>query len=290
MAHDLFISYSSPDNEAAEAICSILESRNISCWFAPRDIPIGKVWVEEIVDAIDSSRIVILILSINSNSSSQVVREVERAAGKDIPIIPIRIDNAPLSKALEFFTSRYQWLDARKLPIENHLQQLTEMVQQLLTQKKEKPVPSEMYVPVEKKLKKSGWFWAGIVLILFSIGVLVVFDIRITQLAVESDLIEMFKGMLVFSSPLFLGTYFIGRGLTRSHPAKHTWLWQGIVFLIVGLVLLVFSGACFTGIEQTDREAVYMFAIQVCSVSPLVILAIYCFIKGFRAGRKSKKK
>ncbi|MBM4447154.1 MAG: TIR domain-containing protein [Chloroflexi bacterium] len=134
MAHDIFISYSSPDRATAEAICAALESRNISCWFAPRDVAIGKVWVEAIVDAIDASRIFILVLSSSSNSSPQVNREVERAASKGIPIIPIRIDNTPLSKSIDFFTSRHQWLDAQTPPLEKHLPKLVATVQQLLAQ------------------------------------------------------------------------------------------------------------------------------------------------------------
>jgi hypothetical protein len=147
MAHDVFISYASPDRATAEAICAALESSNISCWFAPRDVEVGKVWVEAIVDAIDAGRIFILVLSSSSNSSPQVTREVERAASKDIPIIPIRIDNTPLSKAIDFFTSRHQWLDAQKPPLEKHLPQLVTTVEKLLAQ--------EAAIRTKKELEES---------------------------------------------------------------------------------------------------------------------------------------
>ncbi|WP_179468215.1 TIR domain-containing protein [Mycolicibacterium vinylchloridicum] len=38
MAHDVFISHSSLDEPAADAVCAELEARGIRCWTAPRDI------------------------------------------------------------------------------------------------------------------------------------------------------------------------------------------------------------------------------------------------------------
>ncbi len=132
MAHDVFISYSTADKTVAEAVRAALESKNIQCWIAPRDIPAGVTWVDAIVDAIDGCRLFILVSSANSNSSTQVLSELQRVASKSLPIIPLRIDNAPLTKAVEFYTSRYQWLDAQVPPLERHLVQLAETVQQLL--------------------------------------------------------------------------------------------------------------------------------------------------------------
>ena len=41
MEHEVFISYSSKNKNAAVAICHILEENEIKCWMAPRDIPPG---------------------------------------------------------------------------------------------------------------------------------------------------------------------------------------------------------------------------------------------------------
>lgn len=38
MAHDIFISYSSRDKPITEGVCANLESADIRCWIAPRDI------------------------------------------------------------------------------------------------------------------------------------------------------------------------------------------------------------------------------------------------------------
>ena len=41
MAHDVFISYSTADKTAADAVCAILEGNGVRCWIAPRDIMRG---------------------------------------------------------------------------------------------------------------------------------------------------------------------------------------------------------------------------------------------------------
>jgi len=134
MTHDVFICYSSLDKPVAEAVCAALESRQMQCWIAPRDVLPGTEWAESIVDALDGCRVLVLVLSSSSNSSPQVIREVGRAASRDIPIIPLRIDDAPPAKAMEFFVSSHHWLDAQTPPLEKHLQRLTNTIQQLLTQ------------------------------------------------------------------------------------------------------------------------------------------------------------
>jgi actin-related protein len=134
MAHDVFISYSTVDKLVAESVRTALEAKNIQCWIAPRDIPPGVTWVDAIVDAIDACRLFVLISSTNSNNSTQVLSELQRCASRGLSIIPLRIDDTSLSKAVEFYTSRYQWLDAQIPPLEPHLTQLAETAQRLLAQ------------------------------------------------------------------------------------------------------------------------------------------------------------
>lgn len=132
MAHDVFISYSSVDNTAAETVCSILEQNGISCWIAPRDITPGLDFAEAIIDGIKSSKLFILVYSSNSNNSKQVIREVDRAVHIGLPVINLRIEDVPLSKQLEYYLSSVHWLDAVTPPLEKHLHQLCQVVQMFL--------------------------------------------------------------------------------------------------------------------------------------------------------------
>ncbi len=129
---DVFISYSSKDKATADAAVAVLEQKGLRCWIAPRNIMPSKEWSESIIDGLESSRLMVLIFSDHSNRSQQVVREVERAVAKGIPIIPFRIENLMPSKAMEYFISTYHWLDAFHPPLEKHLQKLAETAWTLL--------------------------------------------------------------------------------------------------------------------------------------------------------------
>jgi ribosomal protein L40E len=134
MTHEVFICHSSNDAAIANTVCATLESNHIPCWIAPRDVLPGAIWGEAVANAIDGSRIVVLIISTYSCKSSQVLREVERAASKNTPILPLRIDNVSISGAIEFFVSSRHWLDAQTPPLKKHLQKLADTVKRLLEQ------------------------------------------------------------------------------------------------------------------------------------------------------------
>lgn len=132
MAHDVFISYSIKDKNVADAICSAFEINGIRCWIAPRDINAGQEWAEAIIDSISISKAMVIIFSSNSNSSKQVLREVERAVNKEVPILPFRIENIQPSKSMEYYLSIPHWLDALTEPMESHIRQLVKNVMDLL--------------------------------------------------------------------------------------------------------------------------------------------------------------
>ena len=135
MNHTVFISYSSLDRPIADAVCQALEQAHISVWIAPRDVPGGKPYGEAIIDAINASRIMVVIFSANSDKSQQVLNEVERATAKRLVIMPFRIEDVLPSKSMEYFLSSYHWLDARKPPVDPHLRTLVDAVNAALSKK-----------------------------------------------------------------------------------------------------------------------------------------------------------
>jgi TIR domain len=112
MAHDVFLSHSVKDKAVAEAIVARLEAGSVTCWIAPRDVLPGADWGESIIDAIESSRIMVLLFSQSANASPQIKREVERAVNKGLYIIPFRLEDIPPARALEYF---YFAMDGRIL-------------------------------------------------------------------------------------------------------------------------------------------------------------------------------
>jgi hypothetical protein len=132
MTHAVFISHSAKDPRLADAVCGSLERRSVGCWIAPRDIIPGRSWGESIVEAIDGSQAMVVVLTANANRSRHVVKEVERAESKGVPIIPFRAETVTLNKSLEYFLSAQHWLDAVSRPIEPHLDTLARTVERLL--------------------------------------------------------------------------------------------------------------------------------------------------------------
>ncbi len=146
-AHDVFLSYSSHDKPVADAACATLEARGVRCWMAPRDIRPAQDWSEAIIDAIAASAVFLLILSVHSNQSEQVKREVQNAVSEAKPILPLRIDDVALSKHMRYFIGTPHWLDALTPPLERHLLRMAETVQGLIASVEEKGVAPDLSPP-----------------------------------------------------------------------------------------------------------------------------------------------
>jgi len=132
MAHDVLISYSSLDKPQADAMCNRLESHGIRCWIAPRDVPAGSEYADAIVQAIEASRVLVLIYSAHADGSKQVRREVERAVHNGITIMPVRIEDAAMSPAFEYYVGSIHWLDAITPPFEQHIDKLVQSLRAVL--------------------------------------------------------------------------------------------------------------------------------------------------------------
>ena len=132
MPRDVFISHSAQDRSVAEKICTALEQDGIPCWVAPRDVRPGKSFPGEITRAIQQTKVMLLIFSRHSNSSEQVLREVQLAVDCKVPIIRLRLEDIPLSDDLRYYLSTPHWLDALSHPLSKHLPALARAVKELL--------------------------------------------------------------------------------------------------------------------------------------------------------------
>jgi hypothetical protein len=132
MAHDVFISHSSKDKPVADAVCATFEANGIRCWVAPRDVPAGSNWSAAIVEAIQTSHVMVLIFSEHANTSGQIAREVELAASQGVTIVPIRVEDVTPARSLQFFLSNIHWLDALTPPLERRLHEIAAKIQIIL--------------------------------------------------------------------------------------------------------------------------------------------------------------
>ena len=149
MDFDVFISYSSKDMDTADTICEYLESRGISCWYADRDIPAGQDWAESIVKALDRAKIFLLIFTDNANNSRQVMREVDTAVNRGIPIIPFKLTKNAPSGGMKYYLSTVHWLDAVEVEPEDSLRSLRGLITRLLSG--EQPEPTRSKAPAQQR-------------------------------------------------------------------------------------------------------------------------------------------
>jgi adenylate cyclase len=151
MPHDVFLSYSAADRATALTVLAALEDQGIRCWIAPRDVPAGSEYGQEIVEAVKGCRTFVLIFSASANTSPHVRREVERAVSAGRAIVPFRVEDVAPTGAMEYALGNTHWLDAFTSPLDPHVAALVATVRRLLGRAAPRPsenVPTR--VPTER--------------------------------------------------------------------------------------------------------------------------------------------
>lgn len=105
-----------------------LEAREVKCWIAPRDVPLGGNYAEEILKAIEVSKILVVLYSEHASLSKHVYREVERAIKHDVIIAPVRTDRSNVTGPLSYFLATTQWVDAFEKPMEGDLERAADRI------------------------------------------------------------------------------------------------------------------------------------------------------------------
>lgn len=112
--NDVFISYSSKDEEVALKVKEALEDRKVVCWMANEyTIGSGEDFREKIVEALSNSKIILIVLSKNSINSIWVALELAQALNNNLKIYTLRIDDEPLDELLDFKLGCSQIADGR---------------------------------------------------------------------------------------------------------------------------------------------------------------------------------
>jgi len=108
----IFISYSRKNEALVKKIVQEIEDAGQRVFIDYRDIPPGKVFASEIVDAIEKSACCVLMLTNESNNSNMVLNEVNSATNHNKIIIPLKLNSAvTLSKAMEFYIGKNNWVE-----------------------------------------------------------------------------------------------------------------------------------------------------------------------------------
>ena len=108
-APDLFISYSTAQAEYAHKVQSGLRENGISAWIAPESIPTGSSYIAEIPRAISSVRAILLLLTMEAQSSRWVQKEVGSAIGAGKLLLPMKISSFALTPEMSFLLEGEQF-------------------------------------------------------------------------------------------------------------------------------------------------------------------------------------
>ena len=112
---DVFISYSSANEEIANMVVEGLSERGVNCWKAGTyTINSGDDFREKIAKALDECKIFLIILSERSMSTPWVRIELTEALRKNKKIYSLRIDDTPLDELFEFKLGCSQISDGTK--------------------------------------------------------------------------------------------------------------------------------------------------------------------------------
>lgn len=127
----IFLSYSRRDSELANRLYQDLQARGLQVWMDRDAIQAGTLWRTSIVDGIRNCRVFLLVVSTASQQSSNVAKEVSLAESNGKPILPLKIDDAPISPDFSYSLAGIQFVDMSLKGYENSLLELANAVQGL---------------------------------------------------------------------------------------------------------------------------------------------------------------
>jgi adenylate cyclase len=102
MKADVFISYSREDKEVVLALADELRSSGVSLWIDQGSIDGATMWGEEIVNALENAKVLLLMVSERSVNSHNVVKEVVLASERKEHILPVHLEPTQIPAGLKY--------------------------------------------------------------------------------------------------------------------------------------------------------------------------------------------
>lgn len=151
---DVFISYTTADKPTAFALVEHLESNGVSCFIAPRDVEPGKAYAANLMKALGSCKLVLLVASQSTNESEHVLNEVDVIIERKINILPVFIEDFELNDDFRYYLGRKQRILAYPEKLEVYLPDILAAVEDVLP-RHSKPAVEMPAEPQEEGSKKT---------------------------------------------------------------------------------------------------------------------------------------
>jgi adenylate cyclase len=99
---DIFISYSRKDSEQALSLAERFRASGLTVWIDQHGIEAATSWSKEIVDAIESSKVFLILLSHSSLMSANVVKELSIASEARRSILPVDLERVTIPNEFKY--------------------------------------------------------------------------------------------------------------------------------------------------------------------------------------------
>ena len=158
MAAEVFISYSSQDQERVVKIADKLRTAGVSLWVDESGISAATLWSQEIAEAISSCKVLVLMVTPKSVASENVVKEVSLAAEQRKKILPVILEPTEIPKSLQYHLAGIQHLDVSDMSASESAEEILPALQRLLGL--ESDDVTAVAHGIERGKRKSYNFWA----------------------------------------------------------------------------------------------------------------------------------
>ena len=111
MSAEVFVSYARSDRERVMELVERMRSAGIGVWVDEGGIHGASLWGQEIVDAIDASKVMILMISDSSITSDNVVKELSIASEDKKPILPVYLHRSQIPKSMRYQLAGIQHIE-----------------------------------------------------------------------------------------------------------------------------------------------------------------------------------
>jgi TolB-like protein/Flp pilus assembly protein TadD len=108
---DVFISYSREDKDRVSELAQNLRESGVSLWIDQGGIDGAAMWSEQIVNALENAKVLLLMVSEHSVHSHNVVKEVTIASERKGHILPIHLEPTRIPAALKYALAGIQHIE-----------------------------------------------------------------------------------------------------------------------------------------------------------------------------------
>ena len=131
---DVFISYSTVDQQTADRIADQLTEAGITPWLATRSLQSGS-YAKQIIQGIREAKVFLVLLSKDSIASEQVKNEIDRAFNRlkdGMKIVPFVLDDSKLDDECEYYLCRQERFIGYIPPRDDRICELVRRIREII--------------------------------------------------------------------------------------------------------------------------------------------------------------